>query len=218
MISKPILPEAGDSPHTAPAQTNALTLPPQLDLPVVGQNMDVFVSVACHPGHFVLQLWQDLYKLVVLMGEMILFYNKQEVTQINIQKNNVYAAKIDNKWDMSGIWGLCWKIIICLFFSFYSAFVLSLLFIYSWHRVLVKGVLTNGLVSVYELDYGKYELINYSQLQPLIDEFRQLPFQGISAQLAGKTNWSQMELKHIGKVYLSFRIAIYFSKMPFVGK
>jgi len=39
---------------------------------------------------------------------------------------------------------------------------------------------------VYELDYGKYELINYSQFQPLIDEFRQLPFQGIFAQLAGK--------------------------------
>ncbi len=96
-VSEPILPEAGDSPYTAPAQSNALTLPPQLDLPVAGQNMDVFVSVACHPGHFVLQPWQDLYKLVVLMGEMILFYNKQEVTQINIQKNNVYAAKIDNK-------------------------------------------------------------------------------------------------------------------------
>uniref|UniRef100_A0A671RIF5 Tudor domain-containing protein 7A-like n=1 Tax=Sinocyclocheilus anshuiensis TaxID=1608454 RepID=A0A671RIF5_9TELE len=150
-VSEPILPEAGDSSYTSPAQLNALTLPPPLDLPLVGQNVDVFVSVACHPGHFVLQPWQDLYKLVVLMGEMILFYNKQEVTQISIQKNNVYAAKIDN----------------------------------NWHRVLVKGVLTNDLVSVYELDYGKYELINYSHLQPLIDEFRQLPFQGISAQLAG---------------------------------
>uniref|UniRef100_A0A8C2ELK8 Tudor domain containing 7 a n=1 Tax=Cyprinus carpio TaxID=7962 RepID=A0A8C2ELK8_CYPCA len=150
-VSEPILPEAGDSSYTSPAQSNALTLPPPLDLPLVGQNMDVFVSVACHPGHFVLQPWQDLYKLVVLMGEMILFYNKQEVTQINIRKNNIYAAKIDN----------------------------------NWHRVLVKGILTNDLVSVYELDYGKYELINYSQLQPLIDEFRQLPFQGISAQLAG---------------------------------
>ncbi len=62
---------------------------------------------------------------------------------------------------------------------------------------MVKGILANGLVSVYELDYGKYELINYSQLQPLIDEFRQLPFQGISAQLAGKRSWSQKELKQI---------------------
>ncbi|KAG1927698.1 tudor domain-containing protein 7A [Pimephales promelas] len=150
-VSEPIVPEAGDSLNTTRTQSKALTLPPQMDLPLVGQNMDVFVSVACHPGHFVLQPWQELYKLVVLMGEMILYYNKQEVTQINIQKNHVYAAKIDN----------------------------------NWHRVLVKSVLTNGLVSVYELDYGKYELINYSQFQPLIDEFRQLPFQGIFAQLAG---------------------------------
>nr|XP_055061819.1 tudor domain-containing protein 7A [Misgurnus anguillicaudatus]XP_055061820.1 tudor domain-containing protein 7A [Misgurnus anguillicaudatus]XP_055061821.1 tudor domain-containing protein 7A [Misgurnus anguillicaudatus] len=137
--------------RNAPCPPNTPTMPPQLELPQVGQNMDVFVSVACHPGHFVLQPWQDLYKLVVLMGEMILYYNKQEVTQINIQKNAVYAAKIDN----------------------------------NWHRVLVKGILANGLVSVYELDYGKYELINYSHLQPLINEFRQLPFQGICAQLAG---------------------------------
>lgn len=58
----------------------------------------------------------------------------------------------------------------------------------SWHRVLVKGVMTNGLVSVYELDYGKHELVNCTQLRPLIKEFRQLPFQGITAQLAGE--WS----------------------------
>lgn len=96
-VSEPVLLEAGDSPYTSPAQSNARTLPPPLDLPLVGQNMDVFVSVACHPGHFVLQPWQDLYKLVVLMGEMILYYNKQEVTQTHIQKNSVYAAKIDNK-------------------------------------------------------------------------------------------------------------------------
>lgn len=56
----------------------------------------------------------------------------------------------------------------------------------SWHRVLVKGVLTNGLVSVYELDYGKHELVSCTQLRPLIKEFRQLPFQGITAQLAGE--------------------------------
>lgn len=52
--------------------------------------------------------------------------------------------------------------------------------------MLVKGVLTNGLVSVYELDYGKHELVSCTQLRPLIKEFRQLPFQGITAQLAGE--------------------------------
>ncbi|KAJ8339840.1 hypothetical protein SKAU_G00344730 [Synaphobranchus kaupii] len=112
------------------------------------------------PGHFVLQPWQELYKLVVLMGEMILYYNKMEEKQlIKAEKNHIYAAKVET----------------------------------NWHRVLVKGVLTNGLVSVYELDYGKHELVNCTQLRPLINEFRQLPFQGITAQLAGvkPRQWSE---------------------------
>uniref|UniRef100_A0A4W6EFV9 Tudor domain containing 7 b n=1 Tax=Lates calcarifer TaxID=8187 RepID=A0A4W6EFV9_LATCA len=115
--------------------------------------------LACHPGHFVLQPWRDMYKLVVLMGEMILYYNKTEEKPLNIEKNQIYAAKVEN----------------------------------NWHRVLVKGVLTNGLVSVYELDYGKHELVSCTQLRPLIKEFRQLPFQGITAQLAGvkPRQWSE---------------------------
>uniref|UniRef100_A0A3Q3X0T7 Tudor domain-containing protein 7B n=1 Tax=Mola mola TaxID=94237 RepID=A0A3Q3X0T7_MOLML len=139
--------------------TSSLQLPPLLELPSAGNNIDVYVSVACHPGHFVLQPWRDMYKLVVLMGEMILYYNKTEQKPLNIEKNQIYAAKVEN----------------------------------NWHRVLVKGVLTNGLVSVYELDYGKHELVNCTQLRPLIKEFRQLPFQGITAQLAGlkPRQWSE---------------------------
>uniref|UniRef100_A0A7N8X4R8 Tudor domain containing 7 b n=1 Tax=Mastacembelus armatus TaxID=205130 RepID=A0A7N8X4R8_9TELE len=124
-----------------------------------GSNIDVYIPVACHPGHFVLQPWRDMYKLVVLMGEMILYYNKTEEKPLNIEKNQIYAAKVEN----------------------------------NWHRVLVKGVLTNGLVSVYELDYGKHELVSCTQLRPLIKEFRQLPFQAITAQLAGvkPRQWSE---------------------------
>ena len=47
-------------------------------------------------------------------------------------------------------------------------------------------MLTNGLVSVYELDYGKHELVSCTLLRTLIEEFRQLPFQAITAQLAGE--------------------------------
>lgn len=150
----------GPSPPQAPSPPSAsLQLPPLLELPPAGNNMDVYVSVACHPGHFVLQPWRDMYKLVVLMGEMILYYNKTEAMPVDIEKNQIYAAKVQN----------------------------------SWHRVLVKGVLTNGLVSVYELDYGKHELVSGTQLRPLIKEFRQLPFQGVTAQLAGlkPRQWSE---------------------------
>ena len=49
--------------------------------------------------------------------------------------------------------------------------------------MLLKGILTNGLVSVYELDYGKHELVNMRKVQPLADMFRKLPFQAVTAQL-----------------------------------
>lgn len=65
----------------------------------------------------------------------------------------------------------------------------------SWHRVQVKGILTNGLVSVYELDHGRHELVQRSLLQPLIEEFRQLPFQAISAQLAGESDYNSVSVK-----------------------
>ncbi len=74
-----------------------LALPPLLELPEIGQNLDVFVSVACHPGHFVLQPWHDMYKLVDLMGEMILHYNKMEQKPLKVEKNQVCAAKVENK-------------------------------------------------------------------------------------------------------------------------
>uniref|UniRef100_A0A672QFU6 Tudor domain-containing protein 7B-like n=1 Tax=Sinocyclocheilus grahami TaxID=75366 RepID=A0A672QFU6_SINGR len=136
-----------------------LALPPLLELPKIGQNLDVFVSVACHPGHFVLQPWHDMYKLVNLMGEMILHYNKMEEKPLKVEKNQVCAAKVEN----------------------------------NWYRALVKGVLTNGLVSVFQLDYGKHELVSCTQLRPLTQEFCQLPFQAITAQLAGvkPRQWSE---------------------------
>lgn len=57
----------------------------------------------------------------------------------------------------------------------------------------LKGILTNGLVSVYELDYGKHELVNIRKVQPLVDMFRKLPFQAVTAQLAGVkcSQWSE---------------------------
>ncbi|XP_053275075.1 tudor domain-containing protein 7A [Pleuronectes platessa] len=137
-----------------------LPLPPLLELPQPGQNMDVFVPVACHPRYFVLQPWQDLHKLTVLMGEMIFYYNQHKTTTpTHIQSGEFFAARIDK----------------------------------NWHRVQVKGILANGLVSVYELDYGKHEHVHSNLIRPLIEEFRQLPFQAVTAQLAGVINnqWSE---------------------------
>ncbi|XP_067886384.1 tudor domain-containing protein 7-like [Heterodontus francisci] len=134
-------------------------LPSPFVLPQPGEHMDVFISVACHPGHFVFQPWQELYKLEVLMEEMVLYYNSTEWQSVPIEKNKIFVAQLDNKW----------------------------------YRVLVKGILTNGLVSVYQLDYGRHELVSCRKVQTLVQQFRQLPFQAITAQLAGVKceQWSE---------------------------
>uniref|UniRef100_A0A8C8RFV6 Tudor domain-containing protein 7 n=1 Tax=Pelusios castaneus TaxID=367368 RepID=A0A8C8RFV6_9SAUR len=137
----------------------SVDMPPPLPLPKPGEHIDVYVSVACHPGHFVIQPWQEIHNLEVLMEDMILYYSMAEERLISVEKNELYAAKVENKW----------------------------------HRVLIKGILTNGLVSVYELDYGKHELVSKRNVQPLMNAFRKLPFQAITAQLAGVKchQWSE---------------------------
>ncbi|XP_077331413.1 tudor domain-containing protein 7 isoform X3 [Lithobates pipiens] len=143
LATKPIAEQTSTSP--------SIDLPPPLPLPKSSEHMDVFVSVACHPGHFVFQSWQELHELEKVMEKMLLHYSSTEEKRVEIEKNKIYAAKVEKKW----------------------------------YRVLLKGILTNGLVSVYELDYGRHELVNSRQVQPLIDEFRQLPFQAVTSQLAG---------------------------------
>ncbi|XP_032385875.1 tudor domain-containing protein 7A isoform X2 [Etheostoma spectabile] len=152
--------DSSSSGTTTKPGMQQLPMPPPLEFPQPGQNMDVFVPVACHPGYFVLQPWQDLHKLVVLMGEMILYYNQTKTNSApHIQRGEIYAAKI----------------------------------VKNWHRVQVKAILSDELVSVFELDYGKHELVHSTLFRPLIEEFRQLPFQAVTAQLAGMTqqHWSE---------------------------
>nr|XP_013801047.1 PREDICTED: tudor domain-containing protein 7 [Apteryx mantelli mantelli] len=148
---KPALERSGAVP--------TIDMPPLLPLSKLGEPMDVYISVACHPGRFVVQPWQELHNLEVLMEEMMLYYCMAEERPVNIEKNKLYAAKVENKW----------------------------------YRVIIKGILTNGLLSIYELDYGKHELVSMKKVQPLVDAFRKLPFQAIIAQLAGVKNqqWSE---------------------------
>ncbi|NWZ93775.1 TDRD7 protein, partial [Nesospiza acunhae] len=113
-------PDSGREPGSAVSTTE---MPPPLPLPKPGDLMDIYVSVACHPGHFVVQPWNELNNLYALMEEMILYYSRAEEKPVTIEKNKLYAAKIGDEW----------------------------------YRVIIKGILRNGFLSVYELDYGKHE-------------------------------------------------------------
>ncbi|NXL51277.1 TDRD7 protein, partial [Podilymbus podiceps] len=148
-----------DSAREPSSAVSTIDMPPPLPLSKTGELMDVYVSVACHPGHFIVQPWKELHNLEALMEEMILYYSRAEEKPVNIEKNKLYAAKIENQW----------------------------------YRVIIKGILRNGFLSVYELDYGKHEFVSAEKVQPLTDSFRKLPFQAITAQLAGvkSQQWSE---------------------------
>ncbi|XP_053910341.1 tudor domain-containing protein 7 isoform X2 [Cuculus canorus] len=148
-----------DSAREHSSAVSTTDMPPPLPLSKAGELMDVYVSVACHPGHFIVQPWKELHNLEALMEEMILYYSRAEEKPVNIEKNKLYAAKIENQW----------------------------------YRVIIKGILRNGFLSVYELDYGKHEFVSIEKVQTLVDTFRKLPFQAVTAQLAGvkSQQWSE---------------------------
>ncbi|XP_062460406.1 tudor domain-containing protein 7 isoform X2 [Pezoporus occidentalis] len=148
-----------DSPREPSSAVSMIDVPPPLPLLKTGELMDVYVSVACHPGHFIIQPWKELHNLEALMEEMLLYYSRAEEKPVNIEKNKLYAAKIENQW----------------------------------YRVVIKGILRNGFLSVYELDYGKHEFVSIEKVRPLVDTFRKLPFQATTAQLAGvkSQQWSE---------------------------
>ena len=81
--------------HTGSFSTEEL--PPPVHLSKPGEHMDVYVPVACHPGYFVIQPWQEIHKLEVLMEEMILYYSVSEERHVAVEKDQVYAAKVENK-------------------------------------------------------------------------------------------------------------------------
>ncbi|NXA11247.1 TDRD7 protein, partial [Sapayoa aenigma] len=166
-----------DSAREPSSAVSPIDTPPPLPLPKPGELMDIYVSVACHPGHFIVQPWNELNNLYALMEEMILYYSRAEEKPVNIEKNKLYAAKIGDEW----------------------------------YRVIIKGILRNGFLSVYELDYGKHEFVSIQKVQPLMDMFRRLPFQAVTAQLAGVKNqqWSE-------EASIVFRNLV--EKKPFVAQ
>ncbi|NXY22252.1 TDRD7 protein, partial [Atrichornis clamosus] len=166
-----------DSAREPSSAVSTTDMPPPLPLPKPGELMDIYVSVACHPGHFIVQPWNELNNLYALMEEMILYYSRAEEKPVNIEKNKLYAAKIGDEW----------------------------------YRVIIKGILRNGFLSVYELDYGKHEFVSIRKVQPLLDTFRRLPFQATTAQLAGVKNqqWSE-------EASIVFRNLV--EKKPFVAQ
>ncbi|KAM9587161.1 tudor domain-containing protein 7 isoform 5-T6 [Morphnus guianensis] len=92
-----------DSAREPSSAVSTIDMPPPLPLSKTGELMDVYVSVACHPGHFIVQPWKELHNLEALMEEMILYYSRAEEKPVNIEKNKLYAAKIENQSEKPAV-------------------------------------------------------------------------------------------------------------------
>ncbi|XP_065518905.1 tudor domain-containing protein 7 isoform X4 [Lathamus discolor] len=92
-----------DSPREPSSAVSMTDMPPPLPLLKTGELMDVYVSVACHPGHFIIQPWKELHNLEALMEEMLLYYSRSEEKPVNIEKNKLYAAKIENQSEKPAV-------------------------------------------------------------------------------------------------------------------
>ncbi|XP_033376331.1 tudor domain-containing protein 7 isoform X3 [Parus major] len=93
-------PDSGREPSSA---VSTIDMPPPLPLPKPGDLMDIYVSVACHPGHFIVQPWNELNNLYALMEEMILYYSRAEAKPVTIEKNKLYAAKIGDESEKPAV-------------------------------------------------------------------------------------------------------------------
>ena len=54
------------------------------------------------------------------------------------------------------------------------------------YSVCVSNVINDNMVSVYFCDYGDVSVLPLDKLQPLLDQFKELPYQAIKAKLTGQ--------------------------------
>ncbi|XP_023243613.1 tudor domain-containing protein 7-like [Centruroides sculpturatus] len=167
-------------------------------LPSVGEFFDVHIVHTAHPHYFICQSWKHGAELDLLYEEMQSFYSSEE-----------------NTIDMDD----------CLLKrgQFYAGKYND-----EWKRVWVSDIISEDMVSVYFVDYGGFQLIGLTDLQPLWKYFRCFPYQAIPAELYGveprEKDWNPMHCMQFQKMVEGKEfVSVIKKKMPdnntgFVGE
>jgi len=124
-------------------------------IPAVGDYFDVHVTMAANPGNFTVQPYKDLLRLEEMMESMQAEYKQQKYPHPPL--DSVKEGELYAALHHDG----------------------------NWYRVCVSNVINDNMVSVYFCDYGDVSVLPLDKLQPLIDQFKELPYQAIKAKLAG---------------------------------
>jgi len=148
-------------------------------IPPEGQYFDVNVTFAVSPSSFVVQPYNEGHKLEGLMTELNAFYNEaSNCPGIGEEEGVVMEGQYFAARHTDGF----------------------------WYRVKVANVIDNENVAIRYVDYGDLTMVAVSELQPLWGQFRNLPYQAISARLAD-VQPSQGDWKPEDTVWFNGRVA-----------
>ncbi|XP_069687013.1 tudor domain-containing protein 7 isoform X2 [Periplaneta americana] len=133
-------------------------------IPDIGDYFDVHVTMAANPGNFTVQPYKDATRLEKLMEDMQSHYNLHNFPHPTPE--SVHEGGLYAAHHHDG----------------------------HWYRVCVSNVINGTMVSVYFCDYGDVSVLPVEKLQPLTNQFKELPYQAIKAKLAGiqpkHSDWS----------------------------
>ncbi|PSN45877.1 hypothetical protein C0J52_11031 [Blattella germanica] len=186
--------------------------PPQI--PEIGEYFDVHVTMAANPGNFTVMRPMYLQDIPQLYGR------DASKLQIHVDKASSHTAKLWQRFyrqmgDETGIKVQPYKDATRLekmmedMQSHYienkyphptpenvheGGLYAALHNDNHWYRVCVSNVINGNMVSVYFCDYGDVSVLTLDKLQPLTNQFKELPYQAIKAKLAGiqpkHSDWS----------------------------
>jgi len=123
-------------------------------IPAEGQYFDVNVTFAVSPSSFVVQPYNEGHKLELLMTELNSYYTVAS-NQREVDSAEVVEGRYFAARHTDGF----------------------------WYRVNVVNVIDAETAAVRYVDYGDLTMVSLSDLQPLWGQFRNLPYQAISARL-----------------------------------
>lgn len=169
----------------------------------IGHYFDVHVTLAAHPGHFIVQPLADARNLKVhvytskfkslnrdtyiitltsfhfqmMISELQEYCDKYDGPPLEtVSEGKLYAGKFRDVWYRYAIYAI---------FAIYKR-LSSLSNARFRFRVYVTNIISDNEVSIYFCDFGDVTIVSRNNLQPLKSDFLKLPYQAVKAKLVGK--------------------------------
>ncbi|XP_058793772.1 tudor domain-containing protein 7A-like [Phymastichus coffea] len=126
------------------------------EIPPINQYFDVIITMAAHPSNFTVQPLHSVNELKKLMLDLSAVCNAYNGPPLT-SSNVKVGSMYAARYDNDG----------------------------KWYRAYLSKILGKTICAVYFCDYGDYRAVSLEHLQPLANQFYDLPYQAIKAKLHG---------------------------------